>query len=94
MLDTQSSEVVLSGPGGEALICKTPAVCGGDACVRGTRIMVWLLVLMKRDGLTEERIQSNYPGLTRADLAAAWEYGRLHPEEIEDAIALNQTDDD
>jgi uncharacterized protein (DUF433 family) len=94
MFDTQNAQVVSSNPGGEARIQKTPGVCGGDACIRGTRIMVWLLVLMKRDGLEEERILSNFPDLSRADLAAAWEYDRLHPEEIKDAIAANQTDEE
>ncbi len=27
------------------IIQKTPNVCGGDACIRNTRIRVWLIVL-------------------------------------------------
>ncbi|HLW67594.1 MAG TPA: DUF433 domain-containing protein [Gemmataceae bacterium] len=35
---------------------KTPGVCGGDACIRNTRIPVWLLVAWMKDGLNDERI--------------------------------------
>jgi uncharacterized protein (DUF433 family) len=32
------------------LIRKTSGVCGGAACLRDTRIMVWLLVDLRRQG--------------------------------------------
>jgi uncharacterized protein (DUF433 family) len=83
-----------SEPNGPAPIRKTPGVCGGDACVRDTRIMVWLLVSLRDQGMSEAELLRNYPSLTGADLAAAWEYGRQHPEEIQQAIAANQRDDD
>ena len=75
-------------------IRKTPDVCGGDACIRETRIMVWLLVAFKRQGMTDAELVENYPGLTDDDLAAAWEYARLHPAEIEEAITANERDED
>ena len=52
-------------------IRRTPGVMGGDACVRDTRIAVWLLVQFKQSGFSDERIFANYPGLTNADLIAA-----------------------
>ncbi|MBE7497811.1 MAG: DUF433 domain-containing protein [Verrucomicrobiaceae bacterium] len=73
-------------------IAHTPQICGGDACVAGTRIPVWSLEQTRRLGFSEERILSNYPTLQREDLAAAWEYVRANPEEIEKAIALNEED--
>src|SRR5437764_9443175 len=94
MANTAQSQVMLAGPGGEPLIRKTPGVCGGDACIRETRIMVWLLVALKRQGLTDATLLENYPGLTGRDLEAAWEYARLHPEEIEEAIAADERDED
>ena len=94
MSQTEQSEVVLTGPNGEAVIRKTPGVCGGDACIRRSRIMVWLLVAFRRDGTTDAEILANYPTLTPEDLAAAWEYDRLHPMEIEDAIRANEEDED
>ncbi len=94
MRSTAESQVVLAGPSGEPLIRKTPDVCGGDACVRETRIMVWLLVALRRQGMTDAKLIDNYPGLNENDLAAAWEYARLHPAEIEGAITANERDED
>jgi hypothetical protein len=62
MIESQVSEVVLVGPNGEPLIPKTPGVCGGDACIKDSRIMVWLLVSMKQAGKTDEAILSRRPG--------------------------------
>jgi uncharacterized protein (DUF433 family) len=94
MANTAQSQVMLAGPQGEPLIRKTPGVCGGDACVRDTRIMVWLLVALKRQGLTDAALLENYPGLSGEDLAAAWQYARLHPDEIDEAMAANESDED
>ena len=69
-----------------APISKTPGVCGGNACVRDTRIPVWTLRRMRDLGRTDEQLLEDYPTLGPADLTAAWEYARLHPEEIADAI--------
>jgi uncharacterized protein (DUF433 family) len=51
-------------------------------------------VAFQRQGVTDADLMENYPGLTSADLAAAWEYARLHPDEIEEAIAANERDED
>jgi uncharacterized protein (DUF433 family) len=93
MKSTQKSAVVLAGPNGEALIRKTPDVCGGDACVGNTRIMVWLLVAMKQAGQSDEEILRGYPTLKDADLAAAWEYYRQNQAEIDQAIASQEDDE-
>jgi uncharacterized protein (DUF433 family) len=94
MPNTTQSTVVFRGPNGEALIQKTPDVCGGDACIRNSRIMVWLLVAWRKSGWTDKEFFYNYPSLTTEDLKASWEYYRLHPDEIEEAIKLNEQDDD
>jgi uncharacterized protein (DUF433 family)/predicted nuclease of predicted toxin-antitoxin system len=71
-------------------IQKTPDVCGGDACIRDTRITVWGLVEWKNLGLTESEIITRIQGLTSADLEAAWEYYEKNREEIEQAIRENK----
>jgi uncharacterized protein (DUF433 family) len=63
--------------------------CGGDACVRDTRITVWGLVEWRRLGLTDEQIRQSIQGLTQADLDAAWDYYGAHTDEIDEAIRLN-----
>jgi cell division protease FtsH len=54
-------------------ISKTPDVCGGDACIRGTRITVWGLVNQRRLGAADAEILRGVPWLTPADLEAASE---------------------
>jgi uncharacterized protein (DUF433 family) len=88
------SEIVLQGRNGEALVRKTPGVCGGEACIRDTRIMVWLPVSLMRQGMDDGEILANYPSLTALDLDAARLYARLHPNEIEEAITANESDED
>jgi uncharacterized protein (DUF433 family) len=74
-----------------APIEKTPGVCGGDARIRNTRIPVWLLVLARKQGLSDGELLDAYPALAAADLDAGWEYYREHPVEIEQAIWFNDT---
>jgi len=70
-------------------ITKTPGVCGGFACIRGTRIPVWLLLQWHRLGKSDAWILDGYSGLTSAELEAAWEYAAGHPAEMDEAIRLN-----
>jgi len=56
---------------------------GGDACIRNTRIPVWLVVRCKQLGFSDERILANYPGLTAADLIAAWDFYAANAERVE-----------
>lgn len=90
MPDAPTSGVVLTGLNGEALVRKTPDVCGGEACIRDSRIMVWLLIAFMRQGMTDRELLANYPTLTAADLEAARQYYRQHPEEIDEAITANE----
>ena len=76
----------------EGLIRKTPGVIGGDACVRGTRIAVWMLVESKRLGRTDAELLADHPSLTQDDLNAAWAYFAAHPDEIEAAIRANNAE--
>ncbi len=71
-------------------ITKTPDVCGGDACIRGHRIPVWVLVNYRRLGGSNADLLEDYPTLTAADLEAAWEYAAAHPEEMDRAIQENE----
>jgi uncharacterized protein (DUF433 family) len=67
-------------------ISKNPRVSGGDACVGNTRIPVWTLVRYRQLGRSDEQLLADFPSLTAADLAAAWEYASRHPKEIEKAL--------
>jgi uncharacterized protein (DUF433 family) len=71
-------------------ISKKSDRCGGDACIRDTRITLWGLVSYRRLGASESDLLRYYPSLTPADLKAAWEYAAANPEEIEQAIRENE----
>ena len=67
-------------------IQKTPDVMGGEACIRNTRIPVWLLVSYRRQGATDAHILKGHPDLSAADLVNAFSYADAHFDEIETAI--------
>ena len=74
-------------------ISKMPDRCGGRACVRDSRLPVWVLVGYRRLGSSDAEILGYYPQLTEADLAAAWEYAAVHPDEIDRDVRENEEDD-
>ena len=74
----------------QSWVQKTPNVCGGDACIRNTRITVHGLVHYRQLGFSDQRLLEVIQGLTQDDLDAAWDYYASHPAEIEEAIRLNE----
>jgi uncharacterized protein (DUF433 family) len=59
----------------EPCIRKTPGVCGGRACIRKTRMPVWLLFRMWNKKLTDQEILKSYSDtLTQEDLDEARSY--------------------
>ena len=68
----------------------TPGVCGGAACLAGTRIPVWILEQYRRSGASEAELLHSYPGLRAEDLVHAWAYVRSHRNEIEQHIRENE----
>ena len=63
---------------------------GGDPCIAGTRIPVWLLVVARRIGSNDEDLLKAYPVLCAEDLTNAWAFYRLNRVEIEQQIAENE----
>ena len=51
-----------------------PQVCHGKACIKGTRIMVSVILDNLADGLSIEQIVANYPSLTPEAVRAAIAY--------------------
>jgi uncharacterized protein (DUF433 family) len=70
-----------------------PDVCGGEACIAGTRIPVWLLEQARRLGTSEAELLRAYPTLKAVDLVNAWAYVRTHQEEIERQVRDNEEAD-
>jgi len=84
------ARVYAAGAADEPVISKTPGVCGGRACIAGTRISVWGLVAYRRLGLDDAAIQKAIPGLTQEQLGAAFRYVDEHPDEIDRDVAENE----
>jgi uncharacterized protein (DUF433 family) len=55
-------------------ISVNPAVCHGKACIRGTRVMVSVIIDNLAAGVSRDEIRSSYPALTPADIDAALAY--------------------
>ena len=51
-----------------------PAICHGKACIRGTRIMVSVIIDNIAAHVSREEILRSYPGLTTQDIDAALSY--------------------
>lgn len=58
-----------------------PMVCHGAACIRGTRIMVSVILDELAEGLTMEEVLKRYPSLRPEDVQAAIAYGALLAKE-------------
>jgi uncharacterized protein (DUF433 family) len=51
-----------------------PAVCHGKACIRGTRIMVSVIIDNIAANISREEILRSYPSLAPLDIDAALSY--------------------
>jgi uncharacterized protein (DUF433 family) len=69
-------------------ISKTPGVCGGIACIDGTRIRVMDIVCLEREGYRPEQMLNVFAApLTLAQVHAALGYYYDHPAEIDASFA-------
>jgi uncharacterized protein (DUF433 family) len=61
-----------------------PRICHGKPCIKGTRIMVSVVLDNLAAGLTAEEIMAEYPPLTMEDIQAAIAYAAelAHEEEL------------
>lgn len=62
-----------------------PNVCHGKPCIRGSRIMVSIILDYLKAGESTEAIVEQYPTLTKEDIRAAIGYAAwlAHEEEIQ-----------
>jgi uncharacterized protein (DUF433 family) len=69
-------------------ITKDPEVCGGRACIDGTRIRVMDIVALLEEGYSPEKMLNVFAvPLTLAQVHAALAYFYDHKEEIEASFA-------
>lgn len=67
----------------ETRILVDPEICHGKPCIKGTRIMVSVVLDYLKAGETIETILAQYPALTADDVRAALSYAAwlAHEEE-------------
>ena len=65
-----------------------PNVCHGKACIKGTRIMVSVILDNLSAGLTPEEIIKSYPSLNHKEIKAAITYASELSKERNVAIRL------
>jgi uncharacterized protein (DUF433 family) len=58
----------------EDYITVDPTICHGIACIRGTRIMVSVILDNLAEGVTPEGIMASYPALSPEAIRAAIAY--------------------
>src|SRR6266540_478822 len=83
MCATRSSSTD-GGPGGDVQRCSLqrpglyltsdPAVCGGQLCAKGTRVLVTVILDSLAEGASREEILRSYPTLVPAHVDAALAY--------------------
>ncbi len=57
-----------------------PGVCHGQACIKGTRIMVAVVLDNIAAGVATDELLKSYPTLSSEGIQAALEYYRLLPD--------------
>jgi uncharacterized protein (DUF433 family) len=62
-----------------ARITSDPAICHGKVCVRGTRVMVSVVLANLAAGMSSEAILEEYPSLTAEDIMACLAYAAGAP---------------
>jgi uncharacterized protein (DUF433 family) len=65
-----------------------PNVCHGQACIKGTRVMVSVVLDNLAEGVPQGEILRSYPSLTRESIRAALSYAaELARERVVDLTA-------
>jgi uncharacterized protein (DUF433 family) len=53
----------------------TPDICHGQPCIKGTRIMVYIIIELLESGLTsDDIIKDYYPNITKEDIKQCLRY--------------------
>ena len=55
-------------------ISSDPGICHGKACIKGTRIMVSVILANLADGMSADELVAEYPSLSAEDVQAALAY--------------------
>lgn len=73
--------------GWEERITVDPAVRSGKPCIKGTRITVYDVLEYLAGGMTEDKILSDLPDLTREDIRAALAFAAARERRLTNSVA-------
>lgn len=68
---------------GISMITKNLRVCGGVACIHGTKLPVWMVARRQELGDSLAKMQETWPFVTAAQLKEALDYAVVHAVEIQ-----------
>jgi uncharacterized protein (DUF433 family) len=70
-------------------ISSDPDICHGKACIKGTRVLVSVLLDSLAEGMSVADLLRNFPAITEDDVQAALAYAAaLSREEILEPVAV------
>src|SRR5436190_2744680 len=78
-----------SSSDGSPLVASRPGVCGGDLCVAGTRLPLWVLYKAWKAGKSNAQLRRMYPVLKTAPLQHLRDYAEFHSDDLERQFAAN-----
>jgi uncharacterized protein (DUF433 family) len=67
----------------DAMLVRTPGVCGGRLCIAGHRITVNHIAVMFKQGLNAEEIGAQYPHVSLGKIHAALAYYLENRDEVD-----------
>jgi len=71
----------------DAMLVRTPDVCGGRIRIEGTRITVHRVAVLYKQGQSAEDIAQTYPHLSLSQIYVAQGYYHANRDEIDSALA-------
>jgi uncharacterized protein (DUF433 family) len=71
----------------DAMLVRTPTVCGGRLRIDGTRVTVHQIVTLYKRGETPEEIAESYPQLKLSQVYAALAYYHANQAAVEQELA-------
>jgi len=78
----------------DAMLVRTPNVCGGRLHIDGTRVTVLQIATLYKRGETPEEMAQNFPQLNLSQVYAALAYYHANRPEVEQELADEQAEFD
>ena len=67
-----------------------PNICHGKACIKGTRVLVSIILDSLAEGMSDDELLENYPSLKKEHIKVALQYGAMLAREEILSLTENQ----